>query len=68
MVHIEKSMQFDNPEAALEIKVDKDEAQGKGWLVALVSKKVEAIYIALRAYLKMIVTVILSELLQTALH
>ena len=39
-VHIETPMQFDNLEAALELTVDKDEAQGKGWIITLVSKKV----------------------------
>ena len=39
-VHTETPMQFDNLEAALELTVDKAEAQGKGWTIALVSKKV----------------------------
>lgn len=35
-----ETLQFDKPEAALELEVDKVEAQGKGWMIALVSKKV----------------------------
>ena len=55
MVHNETSMQFDNLEAALEIEVDKDEAERKGWLVALVSKKVD--YLIILADLKRIVII-----------
>lgn len=40
VVHAETPMQFDNSEAALELTVDKGEAQGKGWMITLVSKKV----------------------------
>lgn len=40
VVHAETPMQFDNPEAALELTVDKGEAQVKGWMITLVSKKV----------------------------
>ena len=35
-----ETLQFDKSEAALELEVDKVEAQGKGWMIALVSKKV----------------------------
>ena len=40
VMHSETLMQFDKAEAALELEVDKSEAQGKGWMIALVSKKV----------------------------
>lgn len=40
VVHTETLMQFDDPEAALELEVSRGEAQGKGWTIALVSKKV----------------------------
>ena len=40
VVHTETPMQFNNLEAALELTVDKGEAQGRGWMIALESKKV----------------------------
>jgi hypothetical protein len=40
VMHSETLMQFDKKEAALELNVKRDEAQRKGWTIALVSKKV----------------------------
>ena len=40
MVHTETPVQFDNLEAALELTVDVAEAEVKGWMITVTSKKV----------------------------
>ncbi len=60
---LSETLQFDKSEAALELNVKKDEAQRKGWMIALVSKKVSAVvlkfsYIIVLLYIATLIMII----------